>query len=215
MTTDINAFNMKIERINDSASTLVRQTRSPISYPICRLLIKLHINQSHVTLSRIIMLIGFYLAWAYNHHWLAFSLMLTAWLLDCVDGDLSRSLGNENEVGRFEDAWADNFACLIFPLALIQSGQLSGVLGALFIFAAFADYWLSGRPGKFVNQNTNLAFKPRGDIWLRLTRKIIAILLYLFIFFKVDIFNYAYGVMTLGLCLAAAFNYWQIIRSRL
>jgi len=202
-------------KINSSTSAFFRQVRSPISKPICCLFIKLHINQSHVTLSRIVMLIGFYFAWAYDHRWLAFALMLTAWLLDCVDGDLSRMLDNENEVGKFEDAWADNFACLIFPLALIQSGQLIGILGALFIFGAFADYWLTGRPDKLDYQNANLVFKPRGDLWLRLTRKIIAILLYIFIFFKVDIFNYAYGVMTLGLCLAVAFNYLQIIRSRL
>jgi hypothetical protein len=110
---------------------------------------------------------------------------------------------------------ADNFACLIFPLALIQTGFINGVWGGLFIFAAFTVFWISNRNQPKDADGPALVFRPKGDIFLSLVRKVIWIVMWIFLFFRINIFNVVFAVTAVVLCLSTALNYYQIVRSRL
>lgn len=194
---------------------IMRKTRRPLTLAACRLFIRLHINQSHVTVSRLFLFIGIYFAWVYAAFSVALGLMLTDWILDCIDGDLSRMLKNDNAVGEFEDVFVDNLAFLIFPLALIQSGLLNGVPGALFVFSAFSVLWMAERKQTGSGESAALAFHPKGDLLLSLSRKVVWVLMYLFVLFRFDIFTPTYVVLTAILSVSVMVNYFQIIRSRL
>lgn len=194
---------------------LYRKIRRPLTSAICRVLMLMHINQSHLTLSRVFIMIALYFVWVNSFFTAALILMLTVFILDCLDGDLSRILGHETPVGEFEDVMVDNLACLILPLALIQTGQLKGVLGALFIYSALSVLWLAKRKKPRDGDKTELIFWPRGDIFQSLSRKVIWLVMYLFVFFRIDIFNLSYAVISLVLCISTAVNFYQIVKSRL
>jgi phosphatidylglycerophosphate synthase len=194
---------------------LYKKIRWPITSAICRVLMGMHKNQSHLTLSRIFILIALYFVWVSSFFTAALVLMLIVFILDCLDGDLSRMLGHETAVGEFEDVMADNLACLILPLALIQTGRLKGVLGALFIFSALSVLWLAKRKLTQNGNKTELHFRPKGDIFQSLSRKVIWFVMYLFVFFRIDIFNPSYAVISIVLCISTALNYYQIVKSRL
>jgi phosphatidylglycerophosphate synthase len=193
----------------------MRRVRRPLTFAACRFLIRLHLNQTHITLGRTFLLIGLYFAWVNSFYSVSLGLMLSAWILDCTDGDLSRMLHNDNAIGDFEDVMADNFACLIFPLALIQTGQINAVFGALFIFSAFSVMWTSHRKQNQKEGIITLTFTPKGDIFLSLSRKVIWVLMYLFVLFKLDIFNTSYAIITLILSISFVVHYSQIVSSRL
>jgi phosphatidylglycerophosphate synthase len=192
-----------------------RRIRRPVSSAICRGLISLHINQSHLTLSRMFLMIVFYFAWVSSFFIGAFILLVLVFILDCLDGDLSRMLGHDTPLGEFEDVMGDNLACLIFPLALIQTGQLKGVLGALFIFSAFAVLWLANPKKPLSGNSSELLFWPKGDLFLTLARKVIWIVMYLFLLFRISIFDSVYAGLSIVLCISTAVHYYQIIKSRL
>jgi phosphatidylglycerophosphate synthase len=193
----------------------MRKVRRPVTFAACRLFIRLHVNQSHITVSRIFLFIGFYFAWVDSAFSAALGLMLAAWILDCIDGDLSRMLKNDNAVGEFEDVFVDNLAFVVFPLALIQSGRLNGALGALFVFSAFSVLWMAERKQAGSGESVSLTFHPKGDLFLSLSRKAVWVLMYLFVFFRFDIFIEAYIAITAILLTSVVINYFQIIRSRL
>ncbi len=203
------------EKLRSSNTALIRKVRPPLTAPICRFLIRLQVNQSHLTFSRFFLLIGFYFAFVNTFYGLALGLAVTAWIIDCLDGDLSRMLGHATVLGEFEDVMGDNFACLIFPLALIQTGFIDGAWGGLFIFAAFTVFWISNRNQPKDADGPELVFRPKGDIFLSITRIVIWILMWLFLFFRVNIFNQVYAASAVILCFSTALNYYQIVRSRL
>ncbi len=204
-----------VTRIGGSAVTLMRKIRKPITFAVCRFFIRLHINQSHLTVTRILLLVGLYFAWLNLNLGVALSLMLGAWVLDCMDGDLSRMLKHDDAVGEFEDVFGDNLVFMVFPLALIRTGLLGGVIGTLFVFCAISVLWMAERKQTASGGAVSLIFHPKGDLLLGLSRKAVWILMYLFVFFKFDLFKPTYAVITVILLMSVTVNYFQIIRSRL
>jgi phosphatidylglycerophosphate synthase len=204
-----------INRFGAGAVTLMRRLRLPLTGLICRLLVAARINQSHLTLFRMTLLCAFYFVFVGGFFGVALAVMLTAWVLDCVDGDLARLLGNDNATGEFEDAFGDNLACLVFPLALISTGFINGTVGALFIFAAASDLWISHRLAHPENRNELAGFRPKGDLWLSLARKTVWVVQYAFMFFRLDFFNPVYIALSGVLCLSVATNYVIIVKERL
>ena len=210
----MNWFNTAIKSLEDLRSVLVsviRKLRWPVTSVICRFLIRLHINQTHLTVTRIFLLIIFYFAWVNSLFAAAFILMLAAWALDCVDGDLSRMLGHDSSTGVFEDIMGDNLACLVFPLALIQTGLLNGVIGGLFIFGSFTNIWMINRD----KDGGGLIFRPRSSMVISLPAIFIWALMFGYLFFRFNIFNGSFLAVAILLSLSVAGNYFQIIRARL
>jgi phosphatidylglycerophosphate synthase len=206
---------LQVDRFGSSAVKLMRRVRRPLTGFVCRLLVAARINQSHLTLFRMLLLVAFYFVFIMSYWGAALALMLIAWFLDCVDGDLSRLLGNDNSVGEFEDAFGDNLACLVFPLALINKGLVSSSVGALFIFTAATDLWISRRASAPGSNNDIAGFRPKGDIWLSLARKAVWVAQYAFMCFHLDLFNPVYAVLSAMLCLSVAANYLLIVKDRL
>jgi phosphatidylglycerophosphate synthase len=204
-----------INRFGAAAVKLMRRVRRPLTGLACRLLVSARINQSHLTLFRMSLLCAFYFIFVRGFFGVALAVMLTAWVLDCVDGDLARLLGNDNATGEFEDAFGDNLACLIFPLALISTGFIKGTVGALFIFAAASDLWISHRLARPENKHELCGFRPKGDLWLSLARKTVWVVQYAFMFFRLDFFNPVYIVLSVILSLSVTTNYVVIVRERL
>jgi phosphatidylglycerophosphate synthase len=202
-----------LTRFGRSVMTVIRRLRKPLTDAACSLFIRLRINQTHITAARMLIMIGFYFAWVDGRIGLALGVMLSAWLLDCVDGDLSRRLGNDNAIGEFEDYFADNLVFLIYPLALSQSGYLAPALAGLMIFSASSVLWMAVR--KQSASGDSLVFHPQGDLLLRLSRGTMWVLMYLFIFFRWNAFDAAYAVLGAALGTSVLVNYFQIIRSRL
>jgi phosphatidylglycerophosphate synthase len=203
----------ELTKIGQSCVSLIRRARRPLTHAICRLLKRLRVNQTHLTVFRMLLMAGFYFAWVAPQIWLAFALMFTSVLLDCVDGDLSRMLGNANAVGEFEDYFADNMVFLFFPLALMQTDLLQPLYAGIVIFSASCVLWMAERKQSAVGDS--LHFHPKGDLLLSLSRKAVWILMYLYIFFRLDWFNPAYGVLAAALGADTAVNYFQIVRRRL
>jgi phosphatidylglycerophosphate synthase len=200
-----------LEELRHVLVAFVRQVRWPVTSVIGRFLMRSHINQTHLTMARIFFLIVFYFVWVNSFFIAALVLMLAAWALDCLDGDLSRMLGHDSSIGVFEDIMGDNLACLVFPLALIQTGLLNGVIGGLFIFASFTNIWMINR-----NQDeAGLVFQLRSSMFVSLPAVFIWALMFGYIFFKFNIFNGSFLVVAILLCLSVAGNYFQIIRARL
>jgi phosphatidylglycerophosphate synthase len=196
-----------------SIVALMRRLRRPATFAVSRFFIRLGVNQTHLTVVRIFLLAGVYFAWVYLDLGVALAIMLMAWALDCLDGDLSRMLGNDNAVGEFEDVFADNLVFVVFPLALISTHLLGGALAALSVFAAYSVLWLAER--RQSADGKTLVFHPKGDLLLTLTRKAVWLLMYLYIFFRLDIFTASYAVITALHLVSAGVNYFQVIRSRL
>ena len=124
-------------------------------------------------------------------------------------------LKHDDAVGEFEDVFGDNLVFVIFPMALIQTGLLPGALGALFVFCAFSVLWMAQRKQSGGGGPATLVFHPKGDLLLSLSRKAVWILMYLYVFFRLDIFEPSYFLLTALLLIAVAVNYFQIIRTRL
>jgi phosphatidylglycerophosphate synthase len=202
-----------ITSLGRSIVSLIRRVRRPVTLAICRFLIRLGINQTHITLTRMFLLIGVYFAWVYTDLGVALAVMLIAWSMDCIDGDLSRLLGNDNAVGEFEDVFGDNLVFLIFPLALASTGLLSGELATIAVFAAYAVLWLAVRQQS--PDSVTLVFHPKGDLVVTFTRKAVWVLMYLYIFFRIDFFTASYAAITAAHLLSVVVNYFQIIRPRL
>jgi phosphatidylglycerophosphate synthase len=209
------AVTRSLEELRRILVAFIRKVRWPVTSAICRVLIRLHINQTHLTLSRIFFLIVFYFAWVYSFFTAALILMLAAWALDCLDGDLSRMLGQDSSIGEFEDIMGDNLACLVFPLALMQTGLLNGVIGGLFIFASFSNLWLINRNQPNDSGGVRLAFEPRSSMFISIPAISIWALMFVYIFFKFNVFATGFLVVAVLLCLSVAVNYYQIIKSRL
>jgi phosphatidylglycerophosphate synthase len=209
------AVTRSLEELRRILVAFIRKVRWPVTSAICRVLIRLHINQTHLTLSRIFFLIVFYFAWVYSFFTAALILMLAAWALDCLDGDLSRMLGQDSSIGEFEDIMGDNLACLVFPLALMQTGLLNGVIGGLFIFASFSNLWLINRNQPNDSGGVRLAFEPRSSMFISIPAISIWALMFVYIFFKFNVFDTGFLVVAILLCLSVAVNYYQIIKSRL
>jgi phosphatidylglycerophosphate synthase len=205
----------QVDALGAAAVKLMRWVRRPLTGFVCRLLVAARINQSHLTLLRIFLLLAFYFVFVRGLLGFALALMLTAWVLDCIDGDLARLLGNDNSIGEFEDAFGDNLACLVFPLALISRGLVNTTIGALFIFAAASDLWISRRSVSPGSKGEIAGFRPKGDIWLSLARKVVWVAQYAFMFFHLDYFNPVYSGLAVVLCLSVATNYLLIVRERL
>ena len=191
------------------------EARKPITTPICRFFIFLHMNQSHVTGFRFILLVAFLPLWINAYYHIAVLLLAINIILDIVDGDLARILGRDSDIRKFEDVMVDNTMVVIFPLALIWQGLISGVLGAYYMFIATLSWWLSVIKRNEVLQS-NWLFRAQASSFLFLTRFcIVTGLMFLYALFKVEVFSQAIITLSLILTICAVNDYYHIIRSRL
>ena len=200
------------ERFANNVDKKFHQFRRPVITPLCKFFIILHMNQSHVTAIRFIMLLAFLPIWISEHYGLASLLLAINIILDIADGDLARILKNDSDVRKFEDVMVDNIMVVILPLALIWQQLISGFLGSYYIFIVTLSWWLS-----VVNRNSVVRskwlFRAQASPFLFITRFcVVTILIFLYGLFEIDIFTQAIIVLSIILTLNAVFDYYHIIR---
>ena len=191
------------------------EVRTPITTPICRFFIFLHMNHSHVTAIRFILLIAFLPLWINEHYYIAVLLLAINIILDIVDGDLARILSRDSDIRKFEDVMVDNTMVVVFPLALIWQGLIPGFLGAYYIFILTLSWWLS-----VIKRNeelqSNWLFRAQASSFLFITRFcIVTGLMFLYALFRVEVFSQAIITLSIILTISTVNDYCRIIRSRL
>ena len=203
-----------VDKFASSIDSKFHENRKPITTPISRFFILLHMNQSHVTAIRFIMMIAFLPLWIYEHYQLAALLLAITILLDIVDGDLARILKTDSDLRKFEDVMADNIVVVIIPLALICQGLISGFLGAYYIFIVTLSWWLSAIKRNITTKSTGL-FRAQASSFLFIIRFVVMpTLIFLYALFGVEVFSPTVITLSIILTLNTAKNYYHIIRSR-
>jgi len=192
-----------------------RALRQPLTGPVCRVLVRLHINQSHVSLLRIAVLAGFLLLWLAGQYYAAISALAVYFFLDMVDGDLARLLKTESDLGKFEDSMGDGIMVVVLPLALIGQGLVTGLLGAYYVFMATLSWWLSAIR-RNIGKGSDWLFHPEASGLLHFTRFwVMTILVILYVLAGIDIFGTAMLALATVFTLSAAYDYYQLTRERL
>jgi phosphatidylglycerophosphate synthase len=207
-------FLKTVEGFANNIDYKFHEIRKPITTPICKFFIMLHMKESHITATRFIILIAFLSLWIHEHYYIAISLLAINIMLDVVDGDLARILNTDSDVRKFEDVMVDNIAVVVFPLALIWQGLISGFLGAYYIFMMTLSWWLS-----VIRRNSILRskwlFRAQASPFLFIARFcIVTFLMFLYALFKLDAFSPVMIAVSTILTLGAGYDYWYIIRSK-
>ncbi len=99
---------------------------------------------------------------------------------------------------------------VIYSLALIVKGLVSGVLGAYYVFALTASWWLSATRRRHLLKRNRL----QASSFLFFARFFILILLmFLYALFSIDVFEPAIVVLSVVLTISAAYDFFRIPRS--
>jgi len=211
----ISNISKSIEKRASIINYYFHETRKPITAPISKFFIFLHINQSHVTAFRLVLLIAFLPLWINEHYNVAIMLLAINIILDIVDGDLARILKTDSDIRKFQDVMVDNIMVVILPLALIWQGLVSGFLGAYYIFIVMLSWWFSVIKRNHSSKSVWL-FRAQASFFLFITRFcIVTILVFLYVLFNIEVFSEAIITLSIILTLNTAYNYSQIIRLRL
>ncbi len=192
-----------------------KQWRRPFTTPICAFLIKMHINQTHVSLFRIPVLAVFILLWMDFNYTGALITLSAFFILDWIDGDLSRSLKHEGDLGKFEDLTVDNLMVVSFPFLLIWQNLVPGLLGALYIFLVTQSWWFS-----VIRRNSgwksDWLFRSLASPFLHILRFwVVTILMILYALWRLDWFTTALWILSILMAFNVIWDYYQIIKNRL
>ena len=203
-----------IEARSNAVDGAFHRLRQPVTRPVSRFFIKLHINQSVVTFLRFLMVIAFLPLWIYEHYYLAVLLLALNVFLDILDGDLARVLQQDSEIRKFEDVSVDNLVVVLLALALIGGGFVSGLVGAYYIFIATLSWWFSVVRRNQERRSAWLFHAQASSLLFLLRFCVVTILMFVYAFFQVDIFSFTLIVLSVILTLSALYDYWKITRAR-
>jgi phosphatidylglycerophosphate synthase len=203
-----------IEKIPGVVDYYFHRGRRPVTTSISKLLVFLHINPSHLTVFRFLLLVAFPPLWINNHYNIAVSFLAANILLDIVDGDLARILNTDSDKRKFEDVMVDNIMVIVLPLALIWQGIISGFLGGYYIFIATLSWWLSVVKRNLVSKSGWL-FRAQASFLLFVARFcVITFLIFTYVLFGWDIFTATIITLSAILTLSSFYDYYRIVRVR-
>ncbi len=198
------------EGIVSSIDRRLHDIRKPMTMLVAKVFIKLRMNDRHVTAVRFALVLVFFLFWIQTRYGIAAAFLALNILLDMVDGDFARLVKNDSDVRSFVDVTVDNTEVVIYSLALIVTGLVSGVLGAYYVFALTASWWLSATRRRHLLKRNRL----QASSFLFFARFFILILLmFLYALFSVEIFEPAIIVLSVVLTISAAYDFFRIPRS--
>jgi phosphatidylglycerophosphate synthase len=205
----------KFETFGKSCETKFKQVRRPITSPFCSLLMRWHINQSHVSLFRFFPLPCFALLWINQKYPGALIVLAVYFFLDWIDGDLAKALNNQSDLGKFEDLTIDNLMVVTFPFVLIWQNLVPGWLGALYIFLVTQSWWFSVLR-RNADWKSDWLFRPSASALLHILRFwIVTIFMILYAIWRVDWFTPTLGVLSVMLVFNVVYDHYQIIKNRL
>jgi phosphatidylglycerophosphate synthase len=205
----------KVEAFGRWINTGFKQLRQPVTSPICSLLIKLGINQSHVSLFRVLLLLVFSLLWVNQEFPAAVITLALFFIVDWIDGDLSRALNHAGDLGKFEDVTIDNLMVVAFPLLLIYQKLIPGILGAIYVFLVTQSWWFSVIRRNAARQS-NWLLRAQASSLLHILRFwVVTILMVQYAFWRLEWFTPVLFTLSILLALSLVFDYYQIIKNRL
>ena len=183
-----------------------------VTIPVCRVLNRFHVRPSYITIIRIGLLLGFFLGWINNHYILSVLLLVIYGFFDIIDGELARLIGTDSDLRKFQDLMADNLMVVILPLALILHEQVSGFFGAYYIFIATLSWWLSVLKLNDPKES-NWIIRAQASTLLHLLRFwIIPISIFLYAFFRIEIFSEIMIILSTILTTNSLYDYCMLIR---
>jgi phosphatidylglycerophosphate synthase len=205
----------RLEAFGRSNVSKYKKLRRPYTAPLCRLLIRFHINQSQVTLFRLLLLLGFAFLWIIQEYTGSLLILAVYFFLDGIDGDLARALKRDCDLGKFEDLTVDNLMVVTFPFILIWQELIPGFLGAVYIFLVTQSWWYSVIRRK-EDWKSDWLFRPYAGPVLHVLRFwVVSILMILYAIWRLDWFTPAVIALSVLIALQTMYDYYQIIKHRL
>ncbi len=189
--------------------------RRPLTSPICSLLIRLHLNQSQVSIFRFFIILVFGFLWIRQQFEWSILVLAAFYFMDWIDGDLSRALKHDNELGKFEDVTIDNLLVIALPLVLIQQKMMGGLLGAGYVFLLTQSWWLAVIRGNINKHSDWLLHAYAGPFQHLLRYWILPILMVLYAFQRIDWFTPVISTLCSLLGSQLIYEYYQLIKNRL
>jgi len=200
----------KAEAVANGIDTTLHRSRLPLTTLISKLFVKLHMNDRHVTAVRFVLVLAFLLFWMQEQYRIAALLLALNIVLDMVDGDFARLSNADSGLRSFVDVTVDNTEVVVYSLALIVKGLVSGVLGAYYVFVLTASWWLSATRRRHVLKWNRL----QASAFLFFTRFfVLIVLIFLYALFRVDVFEPAVIVVSIVLTLNAGYDFFRIPES--
>lgn len=135
--------------------------------------------------------------------------------MDWIDGDLSRALKHDSDLGKFEDVTIDNLMVITFPFVLIWQKLIPGFLGALYIFLATQAWWFSVIRRNLAWKSDWLLRALAGSLLHILRYWVVTILIVLYAIWRLDWFTPVLWMLSIMMALHLAYDYYQIIKNRL
>lgn len=175
----------------------------------------MHINQKHMSLF-IILVLAVFVFLCMDFNYTGALITLSAFLiLDWIDGDLSRSLKHEGDLGKFEDLTVDNMMVVFFPFLLIWQNLVPGLSGALYIFLVTQSWWFS-----VIRRNSewksDWLFRSLASPLLHILRFwVVTILMIPYAIWRLDWFTTALWILSILMAFNITRDYYQIIKNRL
>ncbi len=189
--------------------------RRPLTSPICSLLIRLHFNQSHVSIFRFLIILVFGFLWIRQQFEWSIVALAAFYFMDWIDGDLSRALKHDNDLGKFEDVTIDNLLVVALPLVLIQQKMITGLLGAGYVFLITQSWWLAVIRRNLDKKSDWLLHAYAGPLQHLLRYWILPILMVLYAFRGIDWFTPVVATLCILLGAQLVYEYYQVIKNRL
>lgn len=195
--------------------TRFHEMRKPVTGLFSRFFMIFHMDNTHVTALRLVMIVAFLPIWISGHQNIAVILLAINVFLDMVDGDMARFQQKDSDVRKFEDITVDNILIVVIPLALIFSDLVPAILGAYYIFITTFSWWLSVMR-RNLKQKSNWIFRAQASSFLFFMRFFVIILLvFLYALFEIEVFSTTVLVLSIILTLNTAFDYHQLVKSKL
>jgi phosphatidylglycerophosphate synthase len=202
----------KVSHFIETCDRSFHEKRKPITAEISKFFIRLHINDRHLTFTRFILALLFLPAWISGFYYAALSLLTLNIILDVIDGDLARVLNTDSDVRKFLDVTVDNIVVILYPLALMWQGLISGFLGGYYIFVMTMSWWLCAvRRSTFVK--SNWIFRAQANRLLFILRFVLlTLLMFAYALLGIDIFSPAVLFISVCLTLTGIYDFYKILR---
>jgi phosphatidylglycerophosphate synthase len=141
----------------------------------------------------------------------ALVLLVLAFLLDGLDGSLARLQNVATDKGKFIDILADNLNFTLFVMGLTYAELIPGLLAAALIYSMVISRALQIIL-KGLTMPSDWYFKPWAGAYVNTFVYLSYLLFFLFVVFKIDIFERTLWIFTGLLALKALIDFYLIIK---
>jgi phosphatidylglycerophosphate synthase len=188
------------------------EKREPVTTRISHVFISLGINDRHLTLARFLLALLFLPLWLSGFYQAAVTLLALNIILDVIDGDLARVLHTDSDVRKFLDVTVDNIVVILYPLALIWQGLISGFLGAYYIFVMTLSWWLSAIR-RSTSVKSNWVFRAQATRLLFILRFVVlTVFMFVYAISGIDVFSSVVLFVSVCLTITSVYDFYHLMQ---